>query len=68
MFLPNILLPSRINNNSKTSIDNIFPNLIPNEVISGNLTTIMSDHLPQFLIAPDFSAIHQQKKMKLVKV
>ena len=53
MFLPYILLPTRINSNSKTLINNIFSNFISNEVIAGNLTARISDHLPQFLIAPD---------------
>ena len=47
------MLPTEINNNSKTLIDNIFSNFISNEVIAGNLTTTISDHLPQFLIALD---------------
>ena len=33
-------------------IDNIFSNHVSNEVIAGNLTTKISDHLPQVLIAP----------------
>ena len=53
MFLPYILLPNRISSNSKTLIDNIFSNFISIEVIAGNLTVTISDHLPQFLIATD---------------
>ena len=34
---------------SKTLIDNIFSNVISHEVSSGNITTIISDHLQQFL-------------------
>ena len=53
MFLPYILLPTRNNRNSKTLIDSIFSNFVSNEVIAGNLTETISDHLPRFLIAPD---------------
>ena len=47
-FLPHILQPSRVTTNSKTLIDNIFPN-----IISGYSTASISDHLPQFLVAPN---------------
>ena len=51
-FLPHILQPSRVTTNSKTLIDNIFSNMaVPN--ISGNLTASISDHFPQFLVAPN---------------
>ena len=39
-----LCVPLLLVNNSKTLIDN---------VISGNLTTSISDHLPQFLVAPN---------------
>ena len=50
LILPQILLPTRVTINSKTLIDNIF--LSPNkfEKVSGNITTGISDHLPQFLL------------------
>ena len=32
---------------------NIFPDIISHEVISGNITVAISDHLPQFLFAPN---------------
>ena len=50
-FLPHILQPSRITNNSKTLIDNIFSNMAVPNIISGNLTASISDHLPRFLVA-----------------
>ena len=50
MFLPYVLLSSRINSSSKTLID-IFSNFISTEVIAGKLTATVSDHLSQFLIA-----------------
>ena len=52
IFLPYILLPTRISSNSNTLIDNILSNFISNEVIDVNLSATISDHLPQFLIAP----------------
>ena len=54
---PEILLPTRISNNSKTLIDNIFcniPNSLVKRAISGNISSSISDHLPQFFILPEF--------------
>ena len=51
-FLPHILHPSRVTTNSKTLID-IFSNMDVPSIISGNLTASISDHLPQFLVAPN---------------
>ena len=45
MFLPNILLIT-----SYSIIDNIFSNHLSSEIISRNLSSTISDHLPQFLI------------------
>ena len=53
MFLPCIIQPTRVTSNSKTIIHNIFSNIISNNIISGNLTATISDHIPQFLIAPE---------------
>ena len=52
MLLPHIVQPKIITNNSKSLIDNIYSNVITPDNITGNLTTTISDHLPQFLIAP----------------
>ena len=52
MFLPHIDQLTRITSHSKTLIDNIFSNYISQDIVSGNLTATISDHLPQFLIAP----------------
>ena len=58
MFLPYRIQPTRVTSNSKTIIDNIFSNIISTDIISGNLKATISDHLPQFLIAPEiFSEI-----------
>ena len=52
-FIPYILQPTRITSPSKTLIGNIFSNIISHEVISGNITATISDHLHQFLFAPN---------------
>ena len=52
-FIPLILQPNRITNHSNTLIDNIFSNVIDPDIISGNLTATISDHLPQFAIIPN---------------
>ena len=51
-FLPYITTPTRITRNTKTLIDNIYYNKPLNNIISGNLSRIISDHLIQFLIEP----------------
>ena len=38
---------------SKTLIDNMISNVISHEVISGNITATIYDHLPQFLFVPN---------------
>ena len=52
-FIPLILQPTRITSHSNTLIDNIFSNIIDPDIISGNLTATISDHLPQFAIVPN---------------
>ena len=53
VFLPYIIHPTGVTSNSTTITDNIFSNIISTDIISGNLTALISDHLPQFLIAPE---------------
>ena len=52
-FLPHILQSSRVTTNSKTLIDNIVSNMAVTNIIPGNLTDSISDHVPQFLVAPN---------------
>ena len=52
-LIPLILQPTRITSHSNTLIDNIFLNVIDPDIISGNLTATISDHLPQFAIIPN---------------
>ena len=44
--LPNIIQPSRHTSHSRTLIDSIFSNVISKDIISGNITAAISDHLP----------------------
>ena len=52
-FIPLVLQPTRITSHSNTLIDNIFSNVIDPDIILGNLTATISDHLPQFAIIPN---------------
>ena len=52
LLLPQILLPTRITQLSKSLIDNIFSTVTGQPSISGNLVYKISDHLPQFSIFP----------------
>ena len=49
-FIPLILQPTRITNHSNTLIDNTFSNAIEPDIILGNLTATISEHLPQIAI------------------
>ena len=54
--IPYILQPTRITDHSEILIDNIFSNVITVDAISGNLTAMISDHLPQIMIVPSVFA------------
>ena len=49
-YIPHITLPTRVTEKSATLTDNIFTN---NYEHNCNITTYISDHLPQFLIIED---------------
>ena len=49
-FFPTTNSSIRITRNSKTLIDNMFYNNVTKNIISGNITTSISDHLTQFLL------------------
>ena len=53
-FMPQITLPTRVTGRPATPIDNILINSNENKCTSGNITTSVSDHLPQFLIIKNF--------------
>ena len=65
-FAPYILQPTRIANNSKTLIDNIFMNCLELETLSGNITTQISDHLVQFIMIKNFHR-KKQNNTKIIK-
>ena len=48
-FITLILQPTRITSHSNTLVDNVFSYII-SDIISGNFTVTISDHLPQFAI------------------
>ena len=52
-FLPYTLQSTRITSHSKTTINNIFTNVILPESLSGHLAGTVSDHFPQFQIVPN---------------
>ena len=52
-YLPYIIQPSQYTRHCRTLIDNIFSNVISKDIMSGNITATISDHLPQFLISPN---------------
>ena len=64
-FIPHILTPTRITDHGATCLDHIFVRLpvkkIDNEIISGNIISDISDHLPNFLV------IHDTKDMPKTK-
>ena len=67
--MPLITLPTRITTSSKTLIDNIFHNEFSNEIISGNLTIGISDHMPQFalLSLQTIQQTNTQSKTKTIR-
>ena len=62
-FLPYITTPTRITRNTKTLIDNTYYNKPLNKIISGNLSSIISDHLFQFSTEPLYFS---QKLSKII--
>ena len=61
-FLPYITTPTRITRKTKTLIGNIYYNKPLNNIISGKVSSINSDHLIQFLIEPlDFQKNHPRR-------
>ena len=61
-FTPQINLPTRITGTSSTLINNILINSQENVYTSGNLTSSISDHLPQFTIIENLFKWHISKK------
>ena len=53
-FIPQIALPITVTGKSATLIDNIFVNNPSLKCLFGNITTSVSDHLPQFIFLEHF--------------
>ena len=64
-FLPHIVQSIKVRNNSKTLIHNIYLNVITPNNISGNINVTISDHLRQFLIAPDIFSNPTSTKLNI---
>ena len=63
-LLPHIIFPTRVTDITSTLIDNIFFNSVKFNTVSGNLTSSISDHFPQFLLLksdPANSALPPEK-------
>ena len=60
-FIPLVLQATRTTSHSNTLIDNIFSNIVDPDILSGNLTASISDHLPRLAIIPMFGNISGNK-------
>ena len=55
---PHILQPTKfINKQTPSLIDNIYSNNLENNCISGNITSKISDHLPNFIISDNINCL-----------
>ena len=63
---PCITIPTRITSRGKTLIDNILINGMSTNLIAGNITASISDHLPQFVFIPSkkHKLTHENNSMK----
>ena len=62
-LLPYISSPTRVTPRSQTLIDNIFSNITEDEIISGNITTTISDHYAQFTLFKNKTKSEKNKKI-----
>ena len=65
MLLPHNLQLTRIRNNSTILFDSIYSNVITPNDISANITATISDHLPQYLVAPDIFSNTPSTKLNI---
>ena len=56
-FLPHIIQPTRLTENTTACIDNIFSNNIQDEIISGNILFTLPEHLSQFVSVKSIDAL-----------
>ena len=66
-MLPTISVPTKLNNKHNTLLDNIFTNQLNPDMVSGNLTVLISDHLASFLIIPNKNVQFLPKKHNITK-
>ena len=64
-YLPFINTPTRVTGHSKTLIDNIFYNKPMLNITAGNISSVISDYLIQFLIEPSSSNAKLKQTCKL---
>ena len=64
-LLPYISSPTRVTPRMQTLTDNIFSNIMQHEIISGNITTTISDHYAQFTLFKNKTK--SQKKKNIAK-
>ena len=68
LLQPYIIYPTRIVDNAKhTLIDNIFTNCIDNDISSGNLIENVSDHMPNFILIPNYQKSELKNKYYSIK-
>ena len=67
LFLPYVLHPTKERYDSKTIVDYVFLNTVSSYIIIGNLTSSVSDHLLQFLIAPNIFSNPQAQNLTYIR-
>ena len=66
-FSPIITLPTKVGSISETLLDNIFHNKpLNNDMMAGNLCSVISNHLIEFLVEP-LSFMHNSSKEKITR-
>ena len=65
MLLPHIVQPTRVRNNFKTPIDNIYSNMITPSKTLDNLIAKISDHLHKFFVPPDIFSNPSSTKLSI---
>ena len=64
-YLPFINAPTRVTVHSKTLIDKIFYNKFMLNITTGNISSVISDHLIQFLVEPFLTNAKLEQTCKL---
>ena len=65
MYLSYNLYPTRVTGHSQTITYNILSNYVSKEAVCGNLTSTISDHLPQVLFIPSMFSDNPDKKSNI---